>query len=326
MAEDLWEKQLFECRYGGIRLDVQTTQDSLGRALATHRIPHREGSPVRDQGAEPRVTNCRIIFFPVDAADDPRERFYFFKALVDEGRTQTFVHPITGSYRAKVGELSVSAAAEPRETIMVECSFHEDSDVPAVFESGAGAPTISGVDEVSAAAADLDDGLVEVNAELDDDLLPLETTVGTDCVTQVQAWETAASDADTGITPREVNLQLVALSDQISDETDRLELALHPERQPIARALSNLHHSVRRAASAFIEESPSIIEITVLAPTNVYALAARTYPGEPVEQRVEQLLQLNDIANPARIEANTRVKAYSTRTSSRLRSPRGVRL
>jgi len=319
---DLWQEQLFECRFGGIRLDVQSTQDTLGRVLATHQIPHREASPVRDQGGQARVTQCRIIFFPLDANDDPRERFYFFKSVVDEGRTQTFVHPITGSYRAKCGELTMSAAAEPRETLMVECSFHEDADVPAVFEAGAGVPVRAGVEEVSAAAADLDAGLVEVNAELDEDAEPLASTVGNSAVTQVQAWEEASRDVDKGLTAREVNLQLVALSDSISAETDRLELALHPERQPIARSLSNLHHSVRRAAAAFIEESPRIAEVTILSPTNVYTLAARTYPGEPAEQRVEQILQLNDLPNPARIEAGTRLKVYSTRTSSRLRSPR----
>lgn len=322
---DLWEQQLFECRFGGIRLDVQSVEDNLGRVVVTHQIPHREGSPVRDQGAEPRVTRARIIFFPLDERDDPRERFYFFKALADEGRTQTFVHPITGSYRAKVGQLNVSAAAEPRETIMVECTFHEDADVPATFESSAGAPTGAGLDEVSAAAADLDDGLVEVNDELlefDPDAEPLSTTVGADSVATVQGWEDSAADVDDGLTARRVNLELVALSDSISRETDRLELMLHPERQPIARALSNLHHSLRRASEAFVRESPRVVEVTVLAPISVFALAARTYPGEPFEARADQIINLNDIPNPARIESGTRLKVYSRDTSSSLRSPR----
>jgi hypothetical protein len=325
MAEDLWERQLYECYFGGVRLDVQSTSDTGGRVVATHQIVHREGAPVRDQGAEPRVTQCRIIFFPLDVNDDPRERFFFFKALVDEGKTQTFDHPITGKYRAKCGSLTWSAAAEPRETIAVECSFHEDSDIPAAFEAGPGAPSLAGVDQVAAASAELDDGLVEVNDELlalDDESEPLTSTVGAESIAQVQSWETAASDIDTGISAREINLQLVAISDAISRETDRLELATHPERQPIARSLANLHYSVRRAASAFIEASPRIIEITIVAPTNIYSLAAASYPGEPVEQRVEQLLQLNDIANPARLEAGTRIKAYSARSSPRLRSPR----
>ncbi len=326
MAADLWESQLFECRFGGIRLDVQSTEDSLGRVVVTHQLPHLEGAPVRDQGAEPRVTRCRIIFFPLDDRDDPRERFYFFKALVDEGRTQTFTHPITGSYRAKVGQLSVSAAAEPRETLMVECSFHEDSDTPAAFEGGPGAPIGSGSDEVRAASADLDAGLVEVNDELiadDPDAEPLTTTVGADCVTTAQGWEDAAASADDGITARRVNLELVALSDSISRETDRLELAIHPERWPIARALTNLNHSIRRASEAVVRETPRIVEVTVVAATSVYALAARTYPGEPFEARAEQILNLNDIGNPARLEPGTRLKVYSRDTSGRLKQASG---
>lgn len=325
MAADLWEQQLFECRFGGIRLDVQSTEDQLGRVVVTHQIPHLEGAPVRDQGAEPRTTRCRIIFFPLDEKDDPRERFYFFQAKVAEGRTQTFTHPITGSYRAKCGPLTLTAAAEPRETLMVECTFHEDSDTPAAFESGAGAPAAAGTDEVRAASADLDAGLVEVNDELladDPDAEPLSTTVGTDCVTAATGWEDAAASADDGITARRVNLELVALSDSISRETDRLELALHPERWPIARALANLHYSIRRASEAVVRETPRLAEVTLLAATSVYALAARTYPGEPFEARAEQILNLNDIPNPARIEAGTRLKVYARDTSGRLKSPR----
>lgn len=319
---DLWETQLVECSFGGIRIDVQSTEDAAGRVVVTHQIPHREGAPVRDQGAEPRTTRCKIIFFRVDENDDPRERFYFFKAAVDLGKTQTFKHPITGSYKAKVGAMTWSAAAEPREVINVECTFHEDSNVPATFEEEGGTALGVGLAEVEASAAALDDSLVEVNAELGDDTDLLTSDVGSDSVATVAGWEAATASADDPLTARRVNLELVALSNKISAETDRLALALYPERYPIARSLSNLHHNLRRAAAVFTQESPRIIEITVLAPTNVYTLAARTYPGENAEQRAEQILNLNDIPNPARIEVGTRLKAYAKKTSTRLRSPR----
>lgn len=315
---DIWESQLIECSYGGLRLDVQSTSDEGGRVLVTHQIPHREGAAVRDQGAAPRVTSCRLIFFPLDDTDDPRERFALFKALADRG-AHTFVHPISGSYRAYVGKLTWSAASEPRETITVECDFHEDADEPAQFEQRELAPVVAGVEEVSAAAAELDAGLVEVNAELPEDSEPLVSTVGASAVERVTGWQASTGSLDDPLTLRRVNLEVVALSDAISAETDRLDLALHPERQPLARSLSNLHHSVRRAAHAFTEESPRVIEITVIAPTSVYALAARTYPGEPAEPRAEQLLALNDIANPARIEPGTRLKAYSREKRTRVR-------
>jgi prophage DNA circulation protein len=319
---DLWATQLLECSFGGIRLDVQTTEDEAGRVIATHLIPHREGAPVRDMGAEPRTTKVKAIFFQVDDDDDPRERFYFFKAKADEGSTQTFVHPISGRYRAKVGAMTWSTASEPRDVIMVDCTFHEDADAPATLDATSGAPLGAGLAEVSAAAADLDASLVEVNAELPDDIEPLATTVGADSVSTVTAWQDAATDLDDPLTLRRVNLELVSLSNAISAETDRFELATNPERWPIARNLSNLHHSLRRAAAVLTEESPRIITITVTAPTNLLALAARTYPGDDAIARADQLLNLNDIRNPARLEAGTRLKAYAVKTSTRLRSPR----
>src|SRR5688500_8585095 len=129
---DTWDT-LIECSFGGLRLDVQTTSDTQGRVLVTHLIPHREHPAVRDQGAEPRVTTCKLIFFPLDDRDDPAERFSIFKQLADRGPA-TFVHPITGRYRARVGQLSWSVAAEPREVIMVDCTFHEDWDPRETFD------------------------------------------------------------------------------------------------------------------------------------------------------------------------------------------------
>jgi prophage DNA circulation protein len=79
---------------------------------------------------------------------------------------------------------------------------------------------------------------------------------------------------------------------------------------------------VRRASDAFIRESPRVVEVTTLDVTNVYAVAARTYPGEPFEARAEQILNLNDIPNPARIPGGTRLKVYARDTSSRLKTPR----
>jgi prophage DNA circulation protein len=322
-SRDLWTGQLIQCSYAGLRLDVQTTSDANGRVVVTHQLPHREGSPVRDQGAEPRVTRCQIIFFPTDPKDDPRERFSIFLQLANQGKPRKFVHPISGSFYALVGELTWSAAAEPRETIMVECSFHEDAHQPATFDDrGSGMAVNSALAVAEAAVKDFDDGLVEVNAELGEDEEPLTSNLGADVVAQVSGWETAAADMDDPLTARKVNLELVALANKISAETDRLDVYTKPERWPLARALSNLHAAVRRAAATFTEESPRIIEITVTAPTNVYTLAARTYPGDSMDQRADQLLRLNDIRNPARIEAGTRLKAYSRGTSTRLRNPR----
>jgi prophage DNA circulation protein len=315
---DTWESQLIECSYGGLRLDVQSTSDELGRVLVTHAIPHREGAAVRDQGAEPRVTQCKLVFFPLDDQDDPRERFSLFKALADRG-AHTFVHPITGSYRAYVGKISVNAAAEPREMLSVDAEFHEDSDEPAAFEEREIAPSASGLVEVEAAAQAFDDGLVEVNAELPEGAEPLTSDVGARAIATATAWDSSALDLNDPLTLRRVNMELVALSDAISAETDRLELATTPERWPLARTLSNLHHNLRRAASAFTQETPTIIEITVVHTTSVYALAASTYPGEPVDRRADQLIALNDLPNPARIEAGTKLRAYSRERRLRAR-------
>ena len=315
--EDLWEDQLFECSFGGIRIDVQSVADTNGRVLATHRRPHRDGAPVRDLGGEPRVTRCRVIFFQVDAADDPRERFFFFKDLSDRGVTQTFVHPIAGAYRAKIGQLDWSAAAEPRNVIVVECTFHEDSDVPAVFDAGPGTPPRAGVDEVSASAAAVDSALVDYNDGLvDDDIEPISTPTTGHAVLQAQAWE----DGDDH-TARNVGHDLAALSAEITTETDRLELAEDLDRYPIMIAFISLHDALKRAAQSVIQDEPRIVDVTIQVTTNIYTFAASVYGAADVDSRVEQIIRLNDIPNPARLEAGSRVKIYAAAPDHRLRTP-----
>lgn len=314
MAEDIWESLLFEASFGGIRIDVQSTSDANGRVLATHQSPHRDGAAVEDMGGEARVTRCRVIFFQVSDDDDPHDRFAFFLAAKNRGATLTFVHPISGSYKAKIGQFDWSANADERGVIAVDCSFHEDADEPEIFGLGAGAPNLSGVDEVDAAAASLSAAIDEVNAALG---LELETDVGEQSL--ALAEELAAGGDD--LTARDVNLKLVALSNEIQAATDELEVATDIDRYPIMVALSNLHYAVRRAADAVIEKTPRIIEIRVAAPTPLYTIAARTYGADEAEERFEQLIRLNSIRDPSVIPGGTVLKAESRDTEFGVRNP-----
>ena len=148
---DNWGTILYDASYGGFPIHVLSTSDVGGRALARHTYPHRDGADIEDMGAEPRVTRCRVIF----TGPDHYEAFRVFHDLAQSIEPLDFVHPITGTYLAKVGELNWSADAEPRDTIMVDCTFEEDTTEPAAFPIGAGSPTLSGSDDVAASAAAL---------------------------------------------------------------------------------------------------------------------------------------------------------------------------
>lgn len=317
---DLWESQLYECSWGGIRLDVQSTEDTNGRVLAVFQIPHRDGSPVRDMGAEPRVTRVKALFFRTSITDDPRERFRQFKALVDRGEPATFVHPLSGSFRAYVGEFSWSAASEPRDTITADVAFHEDSDVPAVFEAGPGATAKVGAAEVeadaavaTAAMAEYNDGLVDP-----DEGEVLDTSIVDESTALARTWEESGEE----LAARDVDLALGSTSARLQAEIDGLEVDGSLELFPVLSALTTLHATLRRAAASVVQDSPRTFEITVTAPTPLYVIAQRVYGGAEAHARMDQLLRLNSIPNPARIEPGTRLRAMQPTTSARYGSAR----
>lgn len=314
MAEDQWETFLLAASFGGVPIDIQETSDSMGRALARHTYPYRDGTDLEDVGSEPRTTECRIVFFGTGDGDDIRARISAFLAAVNSGRAQTFVHPITGAYKARASNVQMSAAAEPRDTVMISCTFEEDTTEPAVFDVSSGAPSSTGAEAVASASKALDDALLEVQAEdlinndgvLSDDLAE-PITVGATATATVAKW----SDPASALNVRDVTNQAVTLTRQIEAEVERLELATDVSRYPLIRAFTDLQAAVRKAAQAVAATSPRIVEFTVTAPIPLIILCARTYGAEDAAAREEEILQLNDIRNPARLEPGQKIAGPS---------------
>ena len=316
--DDQWSTQIYESSYGGLRLDVLSTHDDLSRALARYKYPHRHGADVEDMGGEEWTTTCRLIFFPRDG-QDARQAFLDFVAITKRGLTQTFVHPLFGEVRVKVGHIGADAEFGTRDTIMVEVEFIEDTTEAGVFTAGAGAPVSSSVDEVKAISADIDSGLVDVNDGLiEDDEEPISTDVGTHAVTAVTSWE-----EDDTLTERDVRFAAATLANEIAAETSRLELAFDVGRYPLVTAFARLHYAVRRASEAFIQRTPRLFEITVAAPRPLIVIASETYGADQAFTRYEQLLQLNDVRTPNRVPRGTILKAQvpGNALETRLRRP-----
>jgi len=303
---DLWEQRLHVASFGGLELDVISAQDDMGRDLAVYSTPHTEGGTLDDMGGAPRVTRCQIIFFQRTEDDDHLSRFADFETLKRTGEIQTFVHPLTGGYQARIRDFSFSVSAEPRDTITVDCSFVEDSVEPAIFDIGAGAPTFSAEQDVAAVSAELDAAVLEV--ETTEDLqgigTPIDLTVGADALALVTEWvENTEKSID------DIRLELDNMRSEIDAEMERLECNLKVTRWPILRSLVELDGAVTRAAAVFTDRTPRIVEIIVKAPVNLLTLITRRFGTAGLDERMAEILRLNSIPNPARIEAGTVIRA-----------------
>jgi hypothetical protein len=161
---------------------------------------------------------------------------------------------------------------------------------------------------------------VEVNEELGlEGSSALSTTVHEDALELAETWEAAEPGA---LTSRDVTMALNSLTNDLEREMDRLELATDLDRWPVLQAFNRLLYSVRKAAETVITDTPRIVDWRPLAPTSLFAFCQRTYGADEAEERADQIERLNDIKNPARIEAGTVLKVPAASSSPRLRSPR----
>ena len=125
----------------------------------------------------------------------------------------------------------------------------------------------------------------------------------------VRAWAKVES------TTRRVNLELQSITNKISNMTDEFELATNIERYPIWRSTQRLQGEVRKAAQAFQQKNPTVFSLTVVTDTPLFVLVSGMYGAEEATQRYDELMTLNDIADPLVIREGTVLKANSPDTA-----------
>ncbi|MFA9269826.1 MAG: DNA circularization N-terminal domain-containing protein [Baekduiaceae bacterium] len=301
---------ILESSFGGLRIDVLSVDDDFGQDVVAHPYANVDGADTEDMGARQRTTNAQLIFFPLAPDDDWVERFIQFMEMKKDRQPHDFVHPILGTYSARVTECRAQTSADEG-AIVVSATFVEHSTPQAIFAATPGAPSLSAMADLEASAQDLDDALAAAGATSD---IPAAAR------TTAQGWVDLDPDS---LSARDVTLELVDLSNQIDREMNRLEVATNIRRYPICRAMVHLNNNLRRVAQAVTSTTPRFIDITVSAPVPLLILAARVYGAAKASLRASQIKRLNIIPNASRIEGGTVLKAPSAVSPrDRLRSPR----
>lgn len=305
---DVWSGALYQASFGGVEFDCLSTSDSMARAVAKHSYPRRDGADLQDMGGEARTTRCQLIFWEraslegETATGNHLQRFAAFLAASRAGRSQDFVHPLTGTYRALIEELEFDATGEERDAITATCTFVEDSTQPAKFDPG----SLLAVDSGAAAVA--------ANAQLATDALAaqgIDSDVPSSASSLVDAWE-----SDPTKSAREVDLELATAQNQIDGLVDQYELTTDIDRFPLYRRMVSLSYSLKRAAALFKQAQPQVIQITLAADQPLRVLVTETYGAAQAEARYADVMRMNDIEDPSLILAGTVLRAPSPRSTS----------
>ncbi len=295
---DEWSELLFSARFGSVeQLDILKTDDDVSNEIVEHRFPFSDGAVLQHTGVVPRTTDCTLIFVPRKTQlTNHLQRLVEFLNEAKSVKPLTFVHPLTGSYQANARGIKFSANANSRARVDLSVTFIEAGLEPAAFESNLDFSVGAGVALVNDAKLDVDAAIAA------DPSLPAQLESP---VVQDDALSVATVWRDVETNQRDINLELNRIANRISDETTNFKVATNVSRYPVFLAMQRLHGAIRTAADLAIQTAPELTQHLTVRSESLLSLMTDLYGGEDALDKYDRTRDLNNIRNPARIEAGT---------------------
>lgn len=289
-------ENLLQAAFGTVRLYAVDVDTDIGRSLIIHTPAQGDEYTVVDHGARLERTRLEVVFCHVPGEkDDHRKRYEQFKALRDEGKPQIFVHPIHGSYRAKIGECRMMAGSQD-DCIRLSVEFvASEPPKESVRPVGAGLSPLAGPEAVAVEVALTKTELAAQG---------LSSSVPAEAQTTVESWEEIDLDENS----RQVFVEATSQIEKIDAEISRLTLATDIKRWPLYVRFVNLRDKVLSAAEAAAAPVAQVFDYVVQAQTPLRVICARTYGADQAEAKAREVRQVNNLRDPALVPAGTVLK------------------
>lgn len=295
----------FDASFGGVRIDVTSTNITHGRKRVNHGHAKKDGVTQEDQGREPLVCDLEFVFVdrkPMDGeitVSPFAERFTEFDALVSGSAVRRLVHPYLGAILCGISGFTHRADAEGGPAIFCSATFTEENSLPFVFEAGAGIHALAGAQEVRASVHATQEALEELG-------LPESPNLAI-AVAASEDWQ-----SNPRTTTRQIQHEMSILNSRLSKELSDFEAAGDIDSYPIIREYTKLQYNLRRAAEGATASTKRIVNITTTHSVPLRIVAARFYGASQAAARFAEMLELNPgLRNPGLIEANVTLKAYA---------------
>lgn len=299
--------EFYDVTYGSVRLWCESVQSDNSRTIVKHELAEGDDHPTQDKGKTPGTpTTCAILWIEMPSETlGPKERFLKFKQLVDAGDgPHLFVHPIDGAYYAHA-ENFVYRIDEDDNIVDCSVTFIRAAAAEEPTPVGSGTSVRAG----EAAVADKAAKLAEILGELE-----VDSDVPAAAVAAQESWQ----DADE-VPTRQVINDVAGLSDSLNALIVDEGLEDDIELWPAFKATIELGAAVRAAALAALAETPKLTAILIAEPIALLALCVRLYGGGEAEDRVREILALNDIRTPGWIAAGSLIMVPVPSSSRRAR-------
>lgn len=301
MAE--WADILQEGKFDGVRFDFVSTRDEGSNELDVQRLPGKPGQKVAARARNGRRWEILGIFIEDDYPDTMDQ---LIAKLDNGGEPKEFVHPVFGVFKASCESWhvlhDVDDAADSATVQITLVEHTEDTASPSAIRS----TTPARANAVRSAAADVLSALSAFVAatEVQNNTYVLEVTAAVNAANGVADELEASGDemsalevqSSTNSTLSTVAIAVDAGADYDSTEAYDLGAAV----QAMAAAISDM-------ANELIEAKPPLQTFTVAADTNLLTFVHGLYGNS---ERVDEVLQLNSVADPSLLAAGTKVMAY----------------
>lgn len=284
--------------FAGIELDVFSVEDPLTKRIAEYRYPYRDGSTLEDMGREPRMTRLECAFFNSPEEGEYESRLADLIAMFETGETDLFVHPTLGEWQAKVRSLTIGHSDQAKNFVSVSIEMIEDGvDVPlALVET-------ESIESLQGTAFEYCDSIRAATLAFTDDM--------TSIIDAVDAIETFAEDVQDF--SNDLTRQINFVRSKIDKAIASIEKIKDIEKWPIIKPMKQAAEYVNRLADRVRTKKPRVRKQDIKVTVPLSLLCLKMYgPNVNADEKVAELLEINQIRNPYLIEPGTELQAHGT--------------
>jgi prophage DNA circulation protein len=283
-----WAQQLEDASFREVTFACQTLDDEYGpRRLARHVYLGRDGADWEDLGRDPRTTKLRAVFLGTGYLTE-------LGALMREiatGEAGRFVHPLFGSWEARVKAAPVHHEMGARDMATVELEIVEDGTNQQLG------------DLISTEALEQQ---VEVDAEAVEAEVVAEAGIAAYVADAIASARSFAARARSAV--EKISNMVNAVRNKIDQAIAAVRSLTDVGSWNIVRGLKRLAFSATKLARRLRDLKPSVILKTLAAATTLNALTHSLYGGTA---RAAEITRMNPIRNTFLIPIGTQLKVYS---------------
>ncbi len=290
--------------FKGIELHRYLTSfsDTRRPRIARHEFPKRDGAKNEYMGREPHRTQWQLTFTGPGWIDD----FLRLARAIDEDPSGLLVHPIFGPMQATCEGFDRSQVdiAQALDTVQVPLSFAENQ-LDGALDGTNGQGVAAKQQAVTTLLGELADAAVNYIAAT---VLTALSTYNLAASAYAEAAGDSAISTAPASSPRSSDQKL----DAVAQAAAALEAAIladpattsQASAYPVLALIEEVYSACLELDEAILAARPPTVEYVIPATMHVAAIAAARY-GANSAARIDDILALNDLADPGAIPAGT---------------------